>query len=81
MNWLDSKLVGYAFWRKWRGIPEPLASPFDAIQFVGGNACCKAHFSNARAEGGPELGSRSESTNPYLGKVNQSVRPLEGGDG
>lgn len=28
MNWLDSKLRKYAFWRKWRGIPEPMPFPW-----------------------------------------------------
>ena len=24
MNWLDSKLYRHAWWRKWRGLPEPV---------------------------------------------------------
>lgn len=41
MWWLDSKLRRFAWWRKWRGLPEPMLNP--VLQAIAREALRIAH--------------------------------------
>lgn len=48
MMWIDYKLRKYKWWRKWRGLPDPVLEPYSSIER---EALRIAHEQFAKADG------------------------------